>query len=49
MGKKQQPRPVDEGVDASNEKVVLEQIKVASGEKKPSRNEKSSPGSNSKN
>jgi hypothetical protein len=48
MDKNQQARPVDEGVDASNEKVILDQIKVPAEEKKPSRNEKSHPKSNSK-
>jgi hypothetical protein len=48
MSKNQQARPVDEGVDASNEKIVLDQIKVPAEEKKPSPNEKSPPESTSK-
>jgi hypothetical protein len=47
MNRNQQARPVDEGVDPSNEKIVLDQIKVPTEEKKPSRNERGTSESNS--
>jgi hypothetical protein len=40
MAKHPQPRPVEEGVDPSNEEIILDQIKVPA-EKKPSPKEKS--------
>jgi len=39
MSRNEQTRPVDEGVDPSNEKIVLDRIKVPTEKKKPSRNE----------
>jgi hypothetical protein len=47
MEKNPQARPVDEGVDPSNEKIVLDQLKVPTEKKEPSRNEKSPRQSNS--
>ena len=48
MSRNQQATPVDEGVDPSNEKIVLDQIKVPTEERKPSRNDKGTSESNSK-
>ena len=38
MSRNQQTRPLDEGIDPSNEKIVLDQIKLSTEEKRPSRN-----------
>jgi len=47
MNRNQQATPVDEGVDPSNEKIVLDQIKVPTEEKKPLRNNRGTSESNS--
>ena len=48
MEKKQSQRPVEEGVDPSNEEIILDQIKVPAEEKKPSPEQKDSQATNSR-
>jgi len=43
MNKNRPTRPVDEGVDPSNEKIVLDQIKAPAEQKQLPRNKKSPP------
>ena len=43
MNKNRPARPVDEGIDPSNEKIILDQIKVPAEEKQLPRKKKSAP------